>query len=241
MSHGGGRFESRTEPSRESSYTNRSECLASSGSPGSCHLVWLLALVQVRLLNYIQRGLVLVAVDPSRKPFDKTAIDNLVLADGVVQEAVVDFMSHCMRGSIRYSACWGMCRACLLRCASRGQESLGAARGQRSTVRGLSRVQRRSRCFPAGSHSARRVVVAACCSVRHELLGGSQFWTKTASFEIRSLSVGFWILWRLCVFWESIWPCFLGSSSSCFSSVAENDDVRVSRDLGRRERFGVLE
>ena len=74
----------------------------------------LLALVQVRVLNYIRHGLVLAAVDPSRKTFDMTAIDDLVLADGVVQEAVVNFQSHCMRRSIRYSARWGMCRACLL-------------------------------------------------------------------------------------------------------------------------------
>ena len=72
------------------------------------------ALVQVRLLSYLQRGLVLLAVDSSRKPFDKKVVDNLVFAEAVVQEAVVDFMSHCMRASSWYSACWGMCRACLL-------------------------------------------------------------------------------------------------------------------------------
>ena len=72
----------------------------------------LLALVQVRVLAYINRGLVLVALDSSRKPFDGAAIESLVLASSVVQEAVLDYMSHCMRAKIRYSACWCMCLAC---------------------------------------------------------------------------------------------------------------------------------
>jgi hypothetical protein len=98
--------------------------------------VCFLALVQVRLLDYLQRGLVLLAVDSSRKPFDKNVVDNLVFAEAVVQEAVVDFMSHCMRASIWYSACWGMCLAAVMCLSLSGIPR----RGSRLTFAGASYV-----------------------------------------------------------------------------------------------------
>jgi hypothetical protein len=98
--------------------------------------VCFLALVQVRLLDYLQRGLVLLAVDSSRKPFDKNVVDNLVFAEAVVQEAVVDFMSHCMRASIWYSASWGMCLAAVMCLSLSGIPR----RGSRLTFAGASYV-----------------------------------------------------------------------------------------------------
>ena len=64
--------------------------------------MFLLLFAQVDLLQYVRQMLLSAAFDDSKKPFDHRALDKLVVAPPVVQEAVVHYSTHSGHSDIAY-------------------------------------------------------------------------------------------------------------------------------------------
>ena len=71
----------------------------------------LLVSAQVKVLQYVRQMISIAACCNSKQPFDPESLDELLLADPVVQEAVVDHASHSGNSFVEYSDSLGVSKA----------------------------------------------------------------------------------------------------------------------------------